>query len=315
MTRQDCLIADIGGTNSRFACVGTDGRPAAVMVIAGDSVPNLEAAIERYLGETGLHPVTAVLAVAGPVEGDAVAMTNRTWNFHRGELAARFGWQDLRVVNDFEAAAWSLAGLAPQDVRPLGDELAAGRGPRVLFGPGTGLGVAAVVPVGTGWQVVPSEGGHVWFGACDDAEHAVFSRLRAACGIGSAEAMLSGPGLERLHAALHSLDVPQSAAAIVAEAVAGEPHAYATIALMVRLLGRFAGGLALTFRATGGLYLTGGVAQRIAPLIDAAAFRAAFEAHPPYVDLLRAIPTSLITLPEPGLLGCAVLASEFTTHD
>ena len=310
MTNESCLIADIGGTNSRFATLGSDGRPGATMVIAGDSVPGLEAAIARYLGETGLRPTRAVLAVAGPVEGDAVALTNRRWNFHRAELAARFGFADLRVLNDFEAAAWSLSRLAPADMRPLGDERAAGRGPRVLFGPGTGLGVAAVVPVGAGWQVLPSEGGHVWFGACDDAEHAVFSRLRESCGVGSAEAMLSGPGLERLHAALHRHDATQTAGAIVAQALAGEAPARDTVALLVRLLGRFAGGLALTFRASGGVYLTGGVAQRIAPLIDEAAFRAAFEAHSPYRDLLRAMPTWLVTLPEPGLLGCAVLASQ-----
>jgi glucokinase len=164
------------------------------------------------------------------------------------------------------------------------------------------------VPVGAGWQGVASEGGHVSFGPGAADEEAVFARLRAAHGPVSAETMLCGPGLERLFAAMHPAEKPRAAAAIVAGATADDAAAHACLTLFVRLLGRFAGDLALTFKALGGVYIGGGVAPRIAAFLDAPAWRAAFEAHPPYAALLRRIPTLLITHEEPGLLGCAAVA-------
>src|SRR5262249_42174187 len=114
LAKRDVLLADIGGTNSRFALAGADGRPARMLIIEDDSVADLESAIIRYLHETGAQPGAAVLAVAGPLDGgDEVALTNRAWRFRRSALARRFGFAQLRVVNDFEAIAWALTRLAP----------------------------------------------------------------------------------------------------------------------------------------------------------------------------------------------------------
>lgn len=304
------LLADIGATNCRFAVSGRDGRPDNVVKLRGDVVESLEAAIARYLDETGARPRGAVLAIAAPIEGDSVTMTNRAWSFRFSELVKRFGWTAIRGINDFEAVAWGVQRLIADDVRPLGSAMAACEGARVVFGPGTGLGVAGLVRNRSRWQVVPTEGGHVSFGPARDDEEPVFARLRAACGAVSAEVILCGPGLERLYRAMHGAAGAPSCADIIAGAHGGDGPARDCVMLFVRLFGRFAGDLALMFKALGGVYVGGGVARRIGTLLDQASFREAFENHPPYAHLLRRIPTILITLDEPGLLGCAAVAEE-----
>jgi glucokinase len=305
------LLADIGGSKSRFALANAAGRPERILVMENDTVADLDAAVCRYLDETGARPRAATLAIAGPIDGEEVALTNRAWRFRRGEFAHRFGFSQLRIVNDFEAIAWALRNLAPTDTRPLGTPVPPRDGVKVVLGPGTGLGVAALLPAGGHWHVVASEGGHASFGpqAADEVE--VFSRLRDDCdGVVSAETVLSGPGLVRLARALDPQAACHAAETIVAGALAREPSAQAATRLFVRLLGRFAGGLALTFKALGGVYIAGGVAGGLGPLLDEPQFRAAFEGHPPYQALLETIPTLLMTCEEPGLIGCAVLANE-----
>ena len=302
------LLADIGGSKSRFALANSAGRPDRILAIDNDTVPNLAAAVARYLDETGARPRAASLAVAGPIDGEEVALTNRPWRFRRREFAQRFGFSQLCVVNDFEAIAWALPRLGKADTRPLGKMGTPRDGVKLVLGPGTGLGVAALLPADGRWHVVASEGGHASFGpqAADEAE--VFARLRKADGSISAETVLSGPGLVRLARALDPQAQCHAPETIVAASLAREPSAQAATRLFVRLLGRFAGGLALTFKANGGVYITGGVAAGLGPLLDEPQFRAAFEAHPPYETLLAAIPTLLVTCEEPGLIGCAVLA-------
>ena len=304
------LLADIGGSKSRFALANSAGRPERILVIENDTVVDLDAAVSRYLDETGAHPRAATLAIAGPIDGDEVALTNRAWRFRRGEFAKRFGFSHLRIVNDFEAIAWALRNLAPTETRPLGKPLPPREGVKVVLGPGTGLGVAALIPVDGRWHVVASEGGHASFGPQALDEVAVFSRLWEERGAVSAEAVLSGPGLVRLARALDPQAACHASETIVAGALAREPSAQAATRLFVRLLGRFAGGLALTFKALGGVYIAGGVAGGLGPLLDEPQFRAAFEGHPPYQALLETVPTLLMTCEEPGLIGCAVLATE-----
>lgn len=304
------LLADIGATNCRFATCGEDGRPQNVIKLRGDVVQNLEAAIVRYLDEAGARPRAAVLAIAAPIEGDSVAMTNRAWSFRFSELAARFGWTSIRGINDFEAVGWGVQRLISDDVRPLGPAMPPCDGARVVFGPGTGLGIAALIPDGTRWQVVPTEGGHVSFGPAHDDEEAIFARLRKERSAVSAETILCGPGLENLYRAMQGDAHTPSSADIIAGAHERDGAARDCVMMFVRMFGRFAGDLALMFKALGGVYVGGGVARRIGALLDDASFREAFENHPPYSHLLRRIPTILITLDEPGLLGCAAIAEE-----
>ena len=136
----------------------------------------------------------------------------------------------------------------------------------------------------------------------------MFARLREECGAVSAEMVLSGPGLLRLAGALHPERGYREPETIIAHAHSGDPQAQAITRLFVRLLGRFAGDMALAFKALGGVYITGGLACALGPLLDEPQFRAAFEAHPPHQTLLQTIPTQLITYDQPGLIGCAALA-------
>jgi glucokinase len=308
------LLGDIGGTNSRLGLNGASGRPERVSIIENDTVAGLEGAIARFLEETGTWPTSAVLAVAAPLDGcDEIALTNRAWRFRPTELKNKFGFANLRIVNDFEAIAWSLSRLDGDDARPLGPRLAARAGVKAALGPGTGLGVAALVPADGRSFVVSSEGGHASFGGQTDKEMEIFARLARTHGHVSAETILSGPGLVRLARAADpdtQHDTPQ---ALVQAAVAGDPKAKEAAQLFVRLLGRFAGDIALIFKAFGGVYIAGGVASRLAPLIDEREFRAAFEAHPPYEAMLKDIPTFMMSRTEPGLLGCAVLADQFAS--
>ena len=286
------LVADIGGSKSRFALSNSSGAFERMLVIDNDTVAGLDAAVARYLEETGARPRAATLAVAGPIGGEEVVLTNRPgWRLRRGEFAKRFGFLQLRVLNDFEAIAWAVPLLGAAQTRPLGKLVAVREGVKVVLGPGTGLGVAALLPANGRWHVLASEGGHASFGPQEADEVEVFARLREECGAVSAEAVLSGPGL-------------------VAGALAREPAAQAAARLFVRLLGRFAGGLALTFKALGGVYIAGGVAYGLGPLLDEPQFRSAFEAHPPHTSLLKTIPTFLITCEQPGLIGCAAVPDE-----
>jgi glucokinase len=302
------LLADIGGSKSRFALAAASGVTPAV-VVDNDTVAGFEGAIAHFLDASSARPQRATLAVAGPVDGDEIMLTNRPWRCRRSHLAERFGFSDIRVLNDFEALAWALPKLAASDVRPLSAARAASPGVQLVIGPGTGLGIAALVPANGGAHVLASEGGHGLFGPQAPDEFELFGRIADECGSVCAETLLSGRGLMRLahvggSAAEH--DTPE---ALVARALAGEPSAHATAQLFLRLLGRFAGSMALTFKALGGVYIAGGIARALEPLFEEPYFRAAFEAHPPYETLLKGIPTWLITCPEPGLIGCAVVAS------
>jgi glucokinase len=307
------LVADVGGTSSRFALAHRHGRLERISAIHNDTVPDLETAVAKYLGEVGARPRAATFAIAGPIDGEDIALTNRAWRFKVSEFGKKFGFTSFRVINDFEAVAWALMLLGPGDTRRLGP--AGGPGdtmkaaPKVALGPGTGLGVAALIPVAGRWQVLASEGGHASFGPQAPDEFDLFARLHEECPALSAEMVLSGHGLVRLARALDKSAAYAEPEAILKAARAGEPKAAAAAAIFIRLLARFAGGVALTFKALGGVYIAGGVSHGLAPLIDEAQFRAAFEAHPPHEALLKAIPTLLVTYPEPGLLGCAA-ASE-----
>jgi glucokinase len=302
------LLADIGGTHSRFALLGVDGRPAEVVSWDNDAYASLEAAIESYLAKVQARPQAAVLAVAGPVTGRDIALTNRSWRFNLDALAKRFGFSQIRAINDFEAQAWALAQLREGDTRGIGRaDARVIPGAKIVLGPGTGLGVAALIPVGDGWQAVPTEGGHVSFGAAHPDEEPVFARMLKE-GPVSAESVISGSGMPRLHRAVNPGAAAADAAGIVAQAKSGDAASAATVRLFVRLFGRFAGDVALTFKAVGGVYVAGGVTAKLGGLFDERIFRAAFEAHPPYEDLLRALPTHLVTVAHPGLIGCGALA-------
>src|SRR5262245_31281504 len=181
------LVADIGGTTCRFAVVGADGRPDRVIRFPNRDEPDIATAIARYTAEARVRPSAGVLAIAAPLSGDEIALTNCPWRFRVSALKRELGWSHLFAINDFAAVAWSLLGLGADQVRAIGPVHDVGDGVRLACGPGTGLGVAALIPDNGSWRVLDSEGGHVLFGPASDEEEPVFRRLRATGSVGSAE--------------------------------------------------------------------------------------------------------------------------------
>ena len=323
------LVADIGGTNARFAWVARPGAaPAWVQTLAvSDHAGPAEAAaaylgaLAPRLGPAWQAPRRAAFAVATSVTGDRVRFTNSAWNFSRETVRQTLGLDTLAVLNDFEALALSLPLLTPLQRRapahpplppmvdaPVGTLLA-------VVGPGTGLGVGAVLRTQAGWQAVPGEGGHVTLAAADAREAEVIAVVRQQFPHVSAERLLSGIGLPLLHAALgqvlgevksQSLAAPVTPEAIVAGALDGsDARAGQTLDLFCALLGSFAGNVALTLGARGGLFIGGGIVPRFADRFFASPFRERFEAKGRFRDYLAAVPTALITDTQAALAGAA----------
>ncbi|WP_433248015.1 glucokinase [Actinomadura nitritigenes] len=308
------LVADVGGTNARFALVdGPDGTPERVESLPTRDHAGLAEAAAAYLDRYApdVRPAAACLAVAGPVTGGTYHLTNAGWPKGTAEgVREHLGVPHLEILNDFEALALALPRLGPDDLVPIGPaaDRAAGPAPLAVLGPGTGLGVAGLVPTPAGWVPLPGEGGQVDVPAATDRELAVARLLRAEHGTARAESLLSGTGLARIHRYLAILDgvkvEPLDPARICAHD--GDPLCAEAVAMFCALLGSLAGNVALTLGARGGVHLGGGILPRIADELRRSDFRARFEAKPPVEDYLRPIPTSLIVHPGPALVGAAV---------
>lgn len=312
------LLADIGGTHTRFALSDSVGRFHAVEVVRTADFDSVEQAVADYLRLAAGkgRPKRAILAVAGPVTGNRVRLTNADWDIDGAAVAKAFGFDSARLVNDFSAVARALPLLAEGERTALGAWSPEPRGAMVAIGPGTGLGVAGLVPVGeTGWLPVPGEGGHVTLPVMTDAEGAVTAVLRRRVDHVSAERVLSGIGLPALDAAIAVVEgeaprPDRESEAILAAARGGEARALRAIGMFVDLLATVAGDFALSFGATGGIYLAGGMPLYIGDLFDHARFRARFETKGRSSPYLRRIPTAIVTHAQPGLLGLSALAAE-----
>ncbi len=304
------LVADVGATTTRFAFARKDGSLDAVRSFANDEVEDLAIFLAGALDQAKpRRPMACVLAVAGPIDGDRVTLTNRSWSFSRRGLARKLKLKRLVVVNDFVAVAHALLALGPADLVSVGGGRGEARATMLACGPGTGFGVGVLLRTGRQMRAMASEAGHMRLGAATADEARIVAHLVREHGPAAVEDLLSGPGLVRLHRILS--DEKSAPEAIVAAARAGKSKARATTDLFLRLFGRIAGDLALAFNARGGVYLAGGLGRALAPLVSSSPFRAAFEEHPPYENRLASIPTHVIVHPVPGLIGAAELARSF----
>jgi glucokinase len=267
MAPRTALVADIGGTNARFAIA--DLHTFALARFAAfpcARFPSPAAAIAAYLATIAERPPRAALAVAGPVVGDRVHLTNLAWTLTRDEIRTVSGADDVLLLNDFEALARALPLLTDGDLRQVGGQTPVPHAAKAVLGPGTGLGVAGLVRSVAGWIPVSGEGGHVAFPAQTADELAILDRLRRETSFASTERLVSGPGLAALHAILAGrTEPPLPAPEVTARALARtDPAASAALDLFVRWLGYFEGDVALMYGARGGVYLGGGIAPRIA---------------------------------------------------
>ena len=302
------LIADIGGTNARFALVEAEGDIHDERTLLVRDHPDPAAAIETYLA--GRRVEDAVLAVATPVETEEIGFTNSPWRFSIGGLKARLSLRELAVINDFVAQALAMPHLAAEERALMGGGAAApGRAVGVL-GAGTGLGVSALVPGKAGWTALPTEGGHVSFAPGNAREDRVLEVLRARLGHVSNERLLSGQGLLNLAQSLAAIDgriTDAGSAEEVTEAArrGSCPACVEAVTLFSTLLGSAAGDLALTVGARGGVYVAGGVCLRLGALFDRAAFRRRFVDKGRMRTFLEPIPTWLVLRGDTGLIGAA----------
>lgn len=309
------LVADIGATNTRLALVEPGEAVTRVRVFATDEAPGLGDMIENYLTVEAItvRPTAAVLAIAAPVTGDEITLTNFPWTFSIHELRERLGLRQLRVINDFVANAYALLHLGADDCTKVGSGASVPGTPCGVLGPGSGLGVSAIVP-GEGSVLTPisGEGGHATMAAADEHEAAVLDLLRRRLDHVSAERVLSGPGILNLYNALCELSgepQEQFTPAQITDVHVGETHPRAREAteMFCAMLGTIAGNLALTLGARGGIYIAGGIVPRLGARFAESQFRERFEAKGRFRDYLAAVPTYVITRPFPALLGAAKL--------
>ncbi len=314
------LLADIGGTNARFLSISDDGQPLPPQILAARSHVSLESALQSYLDSFGAPmPRRAAIAVACPVAGDTVTFTNLDWRFSITRLRDAFGFETLTIVNDAAAIACALPWLANGDldiwqsgapsVSPF---------PMVMIAPGTGLGIAGLVRGESRWIAVAGEGGHATLAARNDSETAVIARLSERFGHVSAERAVSGPGIANIHAALLAIDgvkdAPLSPEDLTERLRNGsDPRVHRTFGLFADLLGTVAANAVLTFGATGGVYLAGGILPALGVDFDRQRFLTRFVDKGRFGALLETVPVALIRTPFPAFVGLAAILSGAAT--
>jgi glucokinase len=313
------LLCDIGGTNARFALVPESGAPLeAGPHLKTKDFPGLKEALAAVFEGFDFRPHSLIACAAGPVSGRAVKMTNADWTIDGAEVAAKAGLDQGLLLNDFEAQAFSLPvlelGRELGWVQPIG-AFAPKPGAHLILGLGTGLGVAALLEIESRHFALASEAGHMDFGPLGAEETALWPYLgRGSLGRISAETILCGPGLMRLHQArcvAAGVAAAESSEIALIERAHAEPggEEAATLRLCWALTARFAGDLVLAFLATGGVTFSGGILPRIVKFCDEQKFRAAFENKAPYGEMMRAIGTRLIVSEEAVLAGMAAIAN------
>ena len=313
------LIADIGATHARFALLANNEFSQIQVFLVAD-YDTLMDAVAAYLGQfpAGERPAEAALAVAGPVIGDRVMMMNSAWSFSISGLKQQFGWVRLHILNDFAANALAVPALTSDDLIQIGEGAPMPDTPVVVLGPGTGLGVAGLVPVvgdapsgGTRWIAIPGEGGNVTLPALDSREAAIIDILRRQYAHVSAEIVLSGPGLVNLYESLCELAgkpaTPSMPEDITHLYPGCDPQRREAVTIFCAMLGTFAGDVALTFGARGGVYIMGGIVPKIVEIFRHSAFRERFEFKGRYRHYLSSVPTYVVMNPYPAFVGLKAL--------
>jgi glucokinase len=315
------LIADIGGTHSRLALVSPGEGPTHIATFKNKDFSDLACIIERYASnlEPAQLPRTAAFAVACPITGDLIKLTNLDWEFSVSEYTSRFGLDKLHVINDFSAIALTIPELKGDDLMQIGTGEAKTGHPIGVIGPGTGLGVAALVSVADDWIPIASEGGHVTLAAASGREAGLIETVREQFGHVSAERLLSGPGLAILYQALarsegKSVEALDAPAVIRRARTQEDPVAMETADTFFAMLGTVAGNLALTLGAKGGIYLAGGILPRISDMLLVSRFRESFLDKGRYRSYLETVPTYLITSEIPAFTGLQVYLRQHFQH-
>ena len=316
---QPRLLADVGGTNARFALETAPGRFEAVQVLGCADHGTLADAIRTYLAAPEVAAFGkvshAAIAIANPVTGDQVRMTNHHWQFSIDGMRQELGFENLLVVNDFYALARSLPHLQDSDKVQVGGGTARAGAPLALIGAGTGLGVSGLIPVGASWTALSGEGGHVGFSPANELEVAILQFAWREFEHVSAERFLSGAGVELIYRALADYRgqpaEPIGAPEISRRAMAGEcALAGEVLEVFCGMLGCAAGNLAVTLGAQGGVYIGGGIVPRLGERFAQSCFRSRFERKGRFSSYLSEVPTYVITAQYPAFFGVSAILAE-----
>ncbi|MBB5539345.1 glucokinase [Rhizobium giardinii] len=306
------LIGDIGGTNARFALlVDAFAEPKMFPIIPTTSYASIEEALQTsILDKTSVQPRSAIIAVAGPVKGDDIPLTNAGWVIKPKDMLTALSLEDVIIINDFEAQALAIASIGEAGREQIGPGSILEDASCAVLGPGTGLGVAGLVHAQHSWIPVPGEGGHIDVGPRTERDYQIWPFLEPIEGRISAEQLLCGRGIMNIYRAVCESkawypELPDPAAVTTSALAERDEAAVETISLFCTYLGRVAGDMAMIFMARGGVFLAGGISQKILPALRKPQFRVAFEDKAPHSALLRTIPTFVVTHPTAALSGLA----------
>ncbi|HEY4352832.1 MAG TPA: glucokinase, partial [Paraburkholderia sp.] len=310
------LLADVGGTNARFALETRHGEITQVHVYPCADYPGIADVIKKYLKDTKIGRVNhAAVAIANPVDGDQVRMTNHDWHFSIEATRRALGFDTLLVVNDFTALAMALPGLTDAQRVQVGSGTRRPHSVIGLLGPGTGMGVSGLIPADDRWIALGSEGGHASFAPSDEREDLVLQYARKKWSHVSFERVAAGPGIEIIYRALAARDKKRVASTLDVSEISkrgleGDPLAAETLDVFCGILGTFAGNIAVTLGALGGIYIGGGVVPRLGEFFSKSSFRQRFEAKGRFEDYLKNVPTFVITAEYPAFLGVSAILAE-----
>jgi len=306
------LMADIGGTHARFAVAKDGCIMGDVQVLDCAQFSNIFEVTSAYISniEPSQRPIHGIIAIAAPVKGDFITLTNLDWAFSSRQLCKDLNFQSLNVINDFTAIAWAVPRLVDRDLEAIGHGTVQNDAPIAILGPGSGLGISALVPTKYGWKVLPTESGHATLPAMTTEEDAVLDKLRIRFGHLSAERVLSGPGLINLHSAL--LEIEGRETQILCPKTISEKALNGTdetcrraLDLFYQFLGTVAGNVALNYDARGGVYLAGGILNKQGSDFLSSSFRERFEHKGRFSNYVAKIPTFSITHAHPAFVGMA----------
>jgi glucokinase len=303
------LVGDIGGTNSRFGLVEQGSMVVRhVEALKNSSFTGLEDAAAHYLKSRGVKSLrAAAIAVAAPVDREQITLTNRDWTFSVNSLKHATNAKSFRLLNDFEALAYSLPHIDESDLVQIGGTKSIKPQVKVVLGPGTGLGMATLAPLPKGgWMPIPGEMGHTTLPIINAEELALRDKLVGVGKFAEVEDVLTGPGLLALYRAVSSSPVLETPEAVLQAALAGtDRSAVKTLDHFMTFLVRLAGDAAMSLQARGGVYLAGGIAPSIADKLKLPKYRVIFEDKGRIANIMKPIPLYVITDRFPAFKGCA----------
>jgi glucokinase len=303
------LVGDIGGTNSRFGLVEQGSMIVRdIEAQKNDNFTSLEASAAHYLKSrnvTSLH--AAAIAVAAPVDREVIRLTNRDWSFSAASLKQATNANSFRLLNDFEALAYSLPHIAEEDLVQIGGTKSEKPQVKVVLGPGTGLGMATLAPLPNGgWMPIPGEMGHITLPIINAEELALRDKIAGVGKFAEVEDVLTGPGLLALYRAVSSSPILETPEAVLQAALAGTDRAAEkTLDHFMTFLVRLAGDAAMCLQARGGVYLAGGIVPSLVEKLQAPKYRTIFEDKGRIAGLMKPIPLYIITDKFPAFKGCA----------